>query len=129
MPRSQFAPQPSRPPISSPLCLCSTCQMPMLLLHVEPDSRITTGARSSASDVGGQNFGSLSTSKGRMRKQQPNADDETGTCSICGRRYQNRGQRAAGRRRPPLRPLQRGRCGPHAAAAGETHGRRRCALN
>ena len=94
MPRSQFAPQPSRPPISSPLCLCSTCQMPMLLLHVEPDSRITTGARSSASDVGGQNFGSLSTSKGRMRKQQPNADDETGTCSICGRRYQNRGHNA-----------------------------------
>ena len=94
MPPSQFAPQPSRPPISSPPCLCSTCQMPMLLLHVEPDSRITTGARSSASDVGVQNFGSLSTIKGRMRKQQPNADDETGTCSICGRCYQNRGHNA-----------------------------------
>jgi len=105
MPRSQFAPQPSRPPISSPLCLCSTCQMPMLLLHVEPDSRITTGARSSASDVGGQNFGSLSTSKGRMRKQQPNADDETGTCSICGRRYQNRGHNA--------QPVDDGRCCDH----------------
>ena len=45
------------------------------------------------------------TSKGRMRKQQPNADDETGTCSICGRRYQNRGHNA--------QPVDDGRCCDH----------------
>jgi hypothetical protein len=39
MPHLQFAPQPSLPPINNPLCLCSTCQMPMLLLHVEPDEK------------------------------------------------------------------------------------------
>ena len=72
-------------------------------------SRIMTGARSSASDVGVQSFGSLSTSKGRMRKQQPNADDETGTCSICGRRYQNRGHNA--------QPVDDGRCSDHCNVA------------
>jgi hypothetical protein len=39
MPHLQFAPQPSLPPINNPLCLCSTCQMPMLLIHVEPDEK------------------------------------------------------------------------------------------
>jgi hypothetical protein len=60
-----------------------------------------------------------------MRKEQPNADDETGACSICGRRYQNRGHNA--------QPVNDGRCcdhcnmavvGANVAATGETDRRR-----
>ena len=44
-----------------------------------------------------------------MRKEQPNADDETGACSICGRRYQNWGHNA--------QPVNDGRCCDHCNVA------------